>query len=584
MLKSVYEQIKKQNGETFARAIRTIDTRIFDIPNLPEILKYAGRNRMGIIPFLRGLIKEMSSDVDISQSPFELLKQAGYDAFYADTAEKKNAIEPYFAKGETLCTFRDTERHKNYHIIHCIKEGADKLKRADFYGKEERQDEYGTSVISIQILKGGGFISIKNRYNHMVKSADNTFDSNPDNIIEGLSTALKKHFDVDFYVQKEPLPAHFTYQNGCIYLYNFEIDNTYFGDGFYLKNGIVHKIDTNSSFLVDFYLFDLKEKKVTNLLRNDDPYVQIMNEEIKGKKLQKKVKEGETSLYLDGELFFRTDSLNQVREITLFKTTVLPDNDFRNILSNIKVLKAPELKKMGCACCSGEELREFDLPKLEEMGDRCFANCNAFSLKPVVFPELKKIGSYCFYELHNLKTLMLPKLEEVGNMSFQYCSMLEELIIPAVKKIGSRSVVENEKLKKVIALQLAHIGDYAFNNLPKVKSLYFPALETLGDSSIRNNNRLNKVFAPKLKTGGRYCLCENQFGCYVEAPSLTKLGQGSLKKGSRLYAPLLTNVNFIENQFHQRMVQSHLKIKQSDSYFSLFHFLMSYKKQHQQSG
>ena len=70
---------------------------------------------------------------------------------------------------------------------------VDKIKR----GKPpQRDDEYGTSVISIQVFKEGGFISIKNRYNHTVQNCDNTLNSNPDNIILGLSDAIKHHFHV----------------------------------------------------------------------------------------------------------------------------------------------------------------------------------------------------------------------------------------------------------------------------------------------------------------------------------------------------------------------------------------------------
>ena len=41
--KSVFERIKKQNGERFAKAIRAYDNGIFDIPDIVDIVKYAGR-------------------------------------------------------------------------------------------------------------------------------------------------------------------------------------------------------------------------------------------------------------------------------------------------------------------------------------------------------------------------------------------------------------------------------------------------------------------------------------------------------------------------------------------------------------
>ncbi len=233
--KSVYEQIKKQNGEDFAQAIRSYDNGIFDVPNIVDIVKYAGQEAEPILLYLTSLKNIKIKEVAEPQDPFVLLEQAGYDAYYADTLEKQNAIEKYFATredlerleidipsddGEKLCTFRDRHRFEDYYIINAVRKDVDLIKREDYAGIEKREDPYGTSVISIQIKKKGGFISIKNRYNHTVDSCDNTFDSNPDNIIEGLSVALKKYFNVDFSSQKVALPSRYTIMNNQIVYYN----------------------------------------------------------------------------------------------------------------------------------------------------------------------------------------------------------------------------------------------------------------------------------------------------------------------------------------------------------------------------
>ena len=163
----MYDIIKRQNGEAFAQGIRRFDNGLFEVPNLDKIVRYAGRNPVPILGFLESF-KNIEIDETVEyKDPFLLLKSVGYDAFVADTLNKQNSIERYFDQGEELCTFDDFSRFKNYHIIHCVKKGADKLKRADFK-EPRREDEYGTSVISIQILKTGGYISIKNRYNHSV--------------------------------------------------------------------------------------------------------------------------------------------------------------------------------------------------------------------------------------------------------------------------------------------------------------------------------------------------------------------------------------------------------------------------------
>lgn len=50
--KSTYELIKKQNGETFAQAIRETDEGIFYIPNIVNIVKYAGKKLNRLFLFL----------------------------------------------------------------------------------------------------------------------------------------------------------------------------------------------------------------------------------------------------------------------------------------------------------------------------------------------------------------------------------------------------------------------------------------------------------------------------------------------------------------------------------------------------
>ena len=53
--KSVFEQIKKQNGEAFAKAIRAYDSGIFVVSGIVDVVKYAGREAEPIIPYLESL-------------------------------------------------------------------------------------------------------------------------------------------------------------------------------------------------------------------------------------------------------------------------------------------------------------------------------------------------------------------------------------------------------------------------------------------------------------------------------------------------------------------------------------------------
>ena len=245
----MFDIIKKQNGEHFAKAIRCYDNGIFDIPNLDRIVKYAGRDAEPIMKYLISLKNIEITKQSEHHEPLELLARAGYDAYIADTLEKQNAIAGYFAPDEALCTFKDKTRHERYFIINAVRHDADKLKRSDFTNPA-REDAYGTSVISIQILKEGGFISIKNRYNHTVESCDNTFNSNPDNIIMGLSDALQNYFGVDFGTTCTDLPRGYRLIGDQIIKYNQEINNVYIGENFYVADGDIIDIDARHQIML----------------------------------------------------------------------------------------------------------------------------------------------------------------------------------------------------------------------------------------------------------------------------------------------------------------------------------------------
>ena len=258
---NVFKQIKKQNGEKFARYLRDADNAIFTLPNIVDMLKYAGDNAQEIAPYLRTLLVRPSDMQGPSIGWKELLASVGYDAFVADTLKKQNSIKKYFKIGERLCTFRDPHRFENYHIIHCIKQDADKIAHAP-KGKEQRQDAYGTSVISIQLLKEGGFISIKNRYNHTVDCPDDTFDSNPDEICPGLSAALKQYFNVDFTPPSAILPEKYQLdKNGYLFHFNYAKDDVYFAPNAWLANGKIVPINQDKEMLLGHIILNQADKK-----------------------------------------------------------------------------------------------------------------------------------------------------------------------------------------------------------------------------------------------------------------------------------------------------------------------------------
>ena len=243
----MYKIIKKQNGEAFARVLR--ENVLLEIPNLKHILEFAGKNpedARHLVPVLKEILDKSREEQEIVteeqyEDPIELLSQAGYDAFYVETEEQKNSIMKYYRPGEALCTFRDPNRHKNFYIIHAVKRGAENIQPSK---TPKREDEYGTSVISIQIARNGGFISIKNRYNHTIDFPDSTFNNNPDNIIPGLTEALKHKFGVDFMTtEKSVMPDNYRLVNDQLVRFNYEVDNVYIDEKYYFEGSTITKIN-----------------------------------------------------------------------------------------------------------------------------------------------------------------------------------------------------------------------------------------------------------------------------------------------------------------------------------------------------
>ena len=121
-VKSVYERIKKQNGETFARTIRNFDSGILEIENLLTIVRYAGQEADPLLDYLESLkqvkvVEELGYEPDL----YNLLEMAGYNWVEVDSLETQNSIQHFFAPGEELCTFKDYSRFERYHILHLIK-------------------------------------------------------------------------------------------------------------------------------------------------------------------------------------------------------------------------------------------------------------------------------------------------------------------------------------------------------------------------------------------------------------------------------------------------------------------------------
>ena len=595
MSKSVYNIIKRQNGEAFAQGIRRFDSGIFDIPNLPKIVKYAGRNVLPLLDYLESLKEIKIENITQENDPFVLLEKAGYNAFYADTLEKQNSITSYYEANELLCTFKDPDRYKRYHIIHAIKKNVHEIKRADFKGVEEREEEYGTSVISIQILKSGGFISIKNRYNHTVNACDNTFYSNPDRIIEGLSGALCSYFKVDFSVKKQVfLPDEYILVSNQILKYDIEFNNIYFGDGFYVKDGVVHLIDKNSQLQIDALILDLKTKEILDPGGKNLPLKRMLMQEIENETLQVQHQNGVVSL-LGKEGFILTTRDRRLTSMTLRKVERLPVDAFRyhNALEELNALSVTSCLSHALSSCS--KLNKVYFPILSnEFPSSLFDDTNCTVVAPLLEEKgIHFLGSLAidlkkqqFLTRGDFSEGLLSLVEvviSVGNTTYQIqgdefkiysekfkgqqcCKFkdgkLVELTLFASGDLKKESVIRDLPDLEVLNMPYVQsLGAHNITNCPKLKKVYLPALQSVDDNCVFNCDSLQEVYAPSLRYIGNWSFSYNKSLKKLDLPELAEVKNGGCFSSSgyeEINAPKLVRVGNSFCRHNPDLVKIHM--------------------------
>lgn len=276
-----FNQIKKYS-ESYAKMMRDLFPLSFENENLNKILDeivfddeksifidILYKDETKILEFKNFIYSKIDiekKETEVKESVKDLLEQAWYDFYICETKEDVEQFKKYYKKGEELCTFNNiNSRLSNYYIFWIVKKDINNISHQ--WNEKTRQDLYGTSCCSIQInKKNNSDISIKNRYNHSVNNPDATFSNNLDNIIEGLSEAFKNEFHLDFIQQKQAFELDkFIFKNWKLMLFNYEINNIYYWINKIFKDWEFIIYDTNEYILIDYYLIDLKDKKIIQI-------------------------------------------------------------------------------------------------------------------------------------------------------------------------------------------------------------------------------------------------------------------------------------------------------------------------------
>ena len=203
--------------------------------------------------------KKLDSVIDTEKTPYELFKEQGYTLKECHTNEEILAYKKYYEKGEELCTFK-SDRLKTNRVFFAVKDNALEIKRKS---DPKREDEYGTSVLSLQFTLNTNYLSIKNRYNHTVKNPDATYQNNLENIAEGLTYSFEKYLGIkQSNVQGDfEIPNYVRAADGKYYRYNFEVNNKYYcPDNIVVDNFKEVSFPKGKYILFDGLVLDLTKK------------------------------------------------------------------------------------------------------------------------------------------------------------------------------------------------------------------------------------------------------------------------------------------------------------------------------------
>lgn len=356
------------------------------------------------------------------KTPTELLSEVGYDLYECKTEEDIQSFKKYYEPHEELCTFWGGRLNRCY-VFFAVKKDVDKIKREDFK-TTKRQDEYGTSVISIQFSRGDvNTISIKNRYNHNVTNPDATFSNNLDNIVVGLTDSFSRTYGLNLVTNSSDfeLPNYVDFK-GKKYKYNYEVNNVY-----YCPNNLI--IDYNSNKVIrdyqqmeryiifDCYILDLKEKKIINSkdnhgilpsLKSNDPFLKGLKH-IKDIRVIKNKSNGNKTLYI------KTHAKDIV-EIELDKTNRI----IRYKNNNIRKLETGFL-------AHSRSLMHLEANNVIKIEDNVLSNCR--SLQTISLERVNIIGQNFLRFYQNLKTGIFPKYFFISDGCFGWTASFDAQVI-----------------------------------------------------------------------------------------------------------------------------------------------------------
>ena len=480
--------------------------------------------------YIYGLWKPSKLYVSTTKTPKQLLDEAGYKLFECKTEEEIQAFKKYYADGEQLCTFNGN-RLERCHVFFAVRKDVDKIKREN-YDTPEREDEYGTSVISIQFTKGRvNTLSIKNRYNHHVNNPDATFQNNLDNIIEGLTDSFAKEYNLNI---------NSNINNFCIteydyilasdkrfYKFNYECDNVYYcPNNIIIDNGEVIKKYTDKSryIMFDYFILDMMNKEFVFYRETDtNVFLKYFNNNIL-KVSVTKLDNGFHKIIIttnEGDVYLTINNENRLVEYENKYIEKL-EYGFLKYNKTLKKLDVPNVKQIdGHVLFCNLDLEELNIPNVESIG-HFFLDKNS-DLETFRADKLRSVGTGVLRSNQKIRILNLPSLISAGDNLLSNNIIIGEVNCPNLQEVGDFFLDKNRNLKKTYFPNLIKVGNYFISCNLNIESFIAPKLEIIGKYFLESNQKLSKLCLPSVTEIDEYFMEENDSLVYLNLPNVIRI-------------------------------------------------------------
>ena len=576
--------LKKYYGEDFAKLCRSLFPTILETEGLlskiildhfaptrslyKDITKSLGTQDdfktyiFGLVDVEKGEISEIQP-----KTAEELMDEAGYILYpECQTEEEVQSFKKYWKPNEELCTFRGG-RLEYCRVWFAVKKNVDQIRREDF-SNPQRQDEYGTSAISIQFSRStNSTISIKNRYNHTVNNPDATFSNNLDNIIPGLTEAFVHEYEIDLVASARhnfEIPGYVLADDGKYYRSNVETGGVHYCENnVVVLHGDAMKLDKSRYIVVDNHIIDKEFKTIDfqhwqgfELIKDrilkfeDEQKDRVRNITITIKKGQH-LNEDEIFAYFTNPSVGTDENGNQVIEfwesLNSFTESIGEiekiDEAYDEKKNRVILITPKQGQPVKITVNENGEIIGYKNQNVISIGDRFMIDNRA--LKRFVAPNLKEIGNHFLEKNSDLEELTFESVEKVGEDFLYYNKILKSFIAPNLKEVGEDFLYYNKILKSFIAPKLKQIGHYALYSNQNLEELTLESVEKIDMDFLSRNQILRKFVAPKLKEVHRNFLLTNLCLEELTLESLESCGAsfvGANKIMKKFIAPKLFDI------------------------------------------